>query len=149
MLVISYVKILKLHLFQVKSMNNHCGEGHEMHAGIPVQPPEALGFESLYEQLRQHEAAVSNGKLTIQKEIERFIIARKSLSCDPIQFWRDTTDFPLLRSVAETVLPVPATSAPVERVFSQAGLCCSKRYTLSSAMLIKEVMLRMNKHLLQ
>ena len=40
----------------------------------------------------------------------------------PLDVWRvKSSDYPTLGSLARQVFSVPATSAPVERVFSQAG----------------------------
>lgn len=52
-----------------------------------------------------------------KKELDQFYASRKIVSSEPIQFWKDTKDFLLLKFVAETVLPVAATSASVERKF--------------------------------
>jgi hAT family C-terminal dimerisation region len=42
-------------------------------------------------------------------------------------FWaKKQTDFPLLSEIARSTLCIPATSAPSERVFSQAGLTITK-----------------------
>ena len=43
-------------------------------------------------------------------------------SADPIQFWHTRSGtFPLLTQLARKYLTVPATSAPVERLFNVAG----------------------------
>ena len=47
---------------------------------------------------------------------------------DPLQFWTDGENaYPLLASLAYDLLCIPASSAPVERVFSTAGLISSGR----------------------
>jgi len=69
---------------------------------------------------------------------------------NPVKFWLSkTSEYPLLCRVAVDILCVPATSAAVERVFSQAGLCSSYlRSRLSDQNLETEVMVRVNKKLL-
>jgi hypothetical protein len=43
------------------------------------------------------------------------------MSMDPLEYWKTAHQFPLLVKVAATYLVTPATSAPVERLFSIAG----------------------------
>ncbi len=45
------------------------------------------------------------------------------LPCDnPLSFWKlKENEYPILAQIAKKLFSVPATSAPVERVFSQAG----------------------------
>ncbi len=44
------------------------------------------------------------------------------VTCEPLTFWKvNATKYPKLAKVAKKFLAVPATSAPIERVFSHAG----------------------------
>jgi len=72
------------------------------------------------------------------------LVTRKS---DPFWFWNDhEMAYPKLASLTLRVLAIPATSAPVERLFSQASYASSgKRVNLSGNQLEREVMLKSNK----
>lgn len=48
---------------------------------------------------------------------------------DILQFWRETTEFPMLRKVAKWLLAIPASQASDERVFSSTGSTLSVRRT--------------------
>ena len=57
-------------------------------------------------------------------EVERYFQSVESAAekVDPLTYWIDQEDqYPLLSAVAVDILAIPATSAPVERVFSTAG----------------------------
>lgn len=71
------------------------------------------------------------------------LIDRKS---DPFSFWNNhRIAYPNLASLAGDILAVPATSAPVERVFSRASCVIGKRVKLSGDRLEREVMLKSNR----
>lgn len=66
---------------------------------------------------------------------------------DPIDdYWkRNRDEFPLLFELAMDILTIPATSAPIERVFSQASIAIGvRRVRLTGKNLEKEVMLKCN-----
>ena len=60
-------------------------------------------------------------KLNYEQEFKMYL--SDAYHCEsPLDFWRvKSIDYPTLASLAHKVFSVPATSAPVERVFSQAG----------------------------
>ena len=66
---------------------------------------------------------------------------------DPLTFWIEQENmYPLLAILAMEVLTIPASSTPVERVFSTAGeLSGGKRNRLFNKYLEREVLLRNNK----
>lgn len=68
-------------------------------------------------------------------------------NADPLLFWKvHENEYSNLASVARDVFAVPATSAPVERVFSQASIATNgKRTRLSGKQLEREIMLKTNK----
>jgi len=63
---------------------------------------------------------------------------------DPLQFWLENeSTYPLLASLAYDILSIPASSTPVERLFSTAGLVSSgRRNRISDRSLEREVMLK-------
>ena len=69
-----------------------------------------------------------------------------------LPFWRDLEEkggFPVLCRMARRLLAIPASSAEVERIFSQAGLIISKKRARLSLATIKILMFcRVNRHLL-
>ena len=85
-------------------------------------------------------------------EVERYFQSVESAAekVDPLTYWIDQEDqYPLLSAVAVDILAIPATSAPVERVFSTAGeSTVGKRNRLSDKNLECEVLLRKNRHFL-
>ena len=85
-------------------------------------------------------------------EVERYFESKITLSEreDPITFWvENESSYPLLSAVAIDLLSIPASSAPVERVFSIAGESTTgKRNRLSDKNLEREVIIRNNKHYL-
>jgi zinc finger BED domain-containing protein 1 (E3 SUMO-protein ligase ZBED1) len=74
-----------------------------------------------------------NDHVTAEVNMYRAIAHDKNLRSDTLDWWRKHhRNFPLLAEVARLVLAVPATSAPSERMWSEAGLVVrSKRATLS------------------
>ncbi len=68
-----------------------------------------------------------------------------------LKFWeRNKVRLSRLYAVALQMLAIPATSAPVERMFSQAGLSASgQRNNITPALVEAEVLLRYNKSLLK
>lgn len=73
-------------------------------------------------------------------------------SVDPLTYWEDEQNhqrFPLLSALALDLLCMPASSAPIERVFSTAGeSSVGKRNRLSDLNLEREVLIRKNRHFL-
>lgn len=68
----------------------------------------------------------------------------------PIQFWLNEgkAKYPNLAPIALSYLAVPATSAPVERSFSAAGLALNgKKYRTQEQLLNDKLMVHLNKHL--
>ncbi len=66
---------------------------------------------------------------------------------DPLEdFWaKEVKQFPKLSKVAMSLLVIPATSAPAERIFSQCSLATSgRRGKLEGFNLKREVMLEVN-----
>ena len=83
-----------------------------------------------------------------EKEIERYNQEQfdVKLEDDPLHFWANTKDFPAIASVACDVLCTPASTAPIERVFSTSGESTSgKRNRLADYNLEREVLIRKNK----
>jgi len=66
------------------------------------------------------------------QQLDQYIQAVHQLpeDFDPLQFWIDNESlYPFLASVAVDVLTIPGSSAPIERVFSTAGLCTGENAT--------------------
>ena len=84
-------------------------------------------------------------------EIERYFTTIESAAegVDPLEYWVDLkSTLPLLSKVAVDMLVIPASSTPIERVFSTAGeTSIGRRNRLSDSNLEREIMLK-NKHYL-
>ena len=87
-----------------------------------------------------------------QAEVDHYFETLESLGedADPFTFWLDQASiYPLLSPVAIDVLSIPASSAPVERVFLTAGdSTTGRRNKLSDHNLEREVLLRRNRQFL-
>ena len=60
--------------------------------------------------------------LTPSQELEAYLAESTSRSVSPQSWWESNhARFPLLSEVARSILTVPATSTPSERVFSNAA----------------------------
>ena len=85
-------------------------------------------------------------------EIEHYMSMLESVrdDVDVLQYWVDQQcRFPLISKLALGMLVIPASSAPVERVFSTAGeACIGRRNRLTDSNLEKEVLIKKNKHYL-
>ena len=85
-------------------------------------------------------------------EVERYFDFVQVLaeSVDPLAFWESLMqEYPLISSVALDILTIPASSAPIERVFSTAGESTTgKRNRLADQNLEREILLKKNKHFL-
>ncbi|XP_071166549.1 zinc finger BED domain-containing protein 4-like [Mytilus edulis] len=58
----------------------------------------------------------------VKMEISQYLLEPCDDACDPLKYWNDHTEiYPILTKLAKTYLTIPATSAPVERLFSVAG----------------------------
>ena len=77
-------------------------------------------------------------------EVTRYFETVESLadSVDLLEYWESQShEYPLISAVAVDILAIPATSAPVERVFSSAGeSTAGKRNRLSDKNLEREVL---------
>jgi hAT family C-terminal dimerisation region len=89
--------------------------------------------------------------LTTAALVKKYLDFVKSLNADAAEPWaavRHNKTFERLLPLFERVFCSPATSAPVERVFSHGGLFMRPhRASLSDKMLANLVMLKCNKHI--
>lgn len=85
-------------------------------------------------------------------EVERYFDSVEALAenVDPISYWDGMMqEYPLISSVALDILSIPASWAPVERVFLTAGdSTIGKRNRLADNNLEREILLKKNKHYL-
>ncbi len=120
----------------------------------PEQPPPSKKFRYLssilFEKKKEQASSRSTSPCLMPEQEEVRLYASSELDInediDPLQFWMENeSTYPLLASLAFDVLSIPASSAPVERVFSTAGLVSSgRRNRLSDRNLEREIMLKRN-----
>jgi hypothetical protein len=86
---------------------------------------------------------------TIDNEIQQFRCLSTSGVEDLTAWWRkESSTFPRLATLARCLLPIPATSAPSERVFSIAGLTINaKRASLAPSTVDKIIFVHENAHM--
>jgi len=83
----------------------------------------------------------------IQREMDKYRCTPDApLGSSPFSWWKHhEVEFPLLSNIARSVLHIPATSVPSERVFSAAGdIVTATRNCLSSEIVDVLVFLKQN-----
>uniref|UniRef100_A0A8R1IGR5 Dimer_Tnp_hAT domain-containing protein n=2 Tax=Caenorhabditis japonica TaxID=281687 RepID=A0A8R1IGR5_CAEJA len=84
-------------------------------------------------------------KMSIGSEIQQYCATSPSSTADPFKFWRENQNFPRLKSMAQKLLAVAATSAESERLFSIAGqICVPKRNRIGEGALEKYIFCNAN-----
>lgn len=101
---------------------------------------------------QRRSADLSQDSMRVDAQLESYYVRFSSKSAPPmeneLEFWDNNADYPILKDVAISVLAIPATSAPVERIFSIAGnILADERSRLSDTNLENQVMVRVNKKL--
>ena len=79
-------------------------------------------FDLLFEENKETPNLHSSG---IHGELSIFNATRKPTR-NILEFWRNVTQYKSLRLVARIILSIPATSAGIERLFSECGIILSK-----------------------
>ena len=79
-------------------------------------------------------------------ELQRYLLVKMEPNAKPLDWWkRHESEFPKVAYVARSVLYVPATSMPSERIFSTTGLLINKlRNRLASDLVDAIVFLNKN-----
>ena len=139
-------------------------EGRDSENVAPSPPvPKKLKFSSVKSQYlaRQSTAASGTGSSSSSKSVSNQMAAYLSYDhgeltvkkngeieeIDPFKFWSSvSSEFPALAKLARLVLSVPASSAPVERVFSHAGIIFKPhRRSMSDSKLSQLIYLKVNR----
>uniref|UniRef100_A0A8R1E235 Dimer_Tnp_hAT domain-containing protein n=1 Tax=Caenorhabditis japonica TaxID=281687 RepID=A0A8R1E235_CAEJA len=83
--------------------------------------------------------------VTFVDEIQQYCATPPTSTADPFTFWRENQNFPRLKSMAQKLLAVAATSAESERLFSIAGqICVPKRNRIGEGALEKYIFCNAN-----
>lgn len=134
---------------------SHCDSPLHGSSGEEQGPPPEKRFKHLDKVLQQRikEGLEKSSQLPPGKEeVERYCSSVVTMpeKEDPIKFWiENESHYPLLSITATDLLCIPASSAPVERLFSTTGESTSgKRNRLSDKNLERESLLRKNRHYL-
>ena len=82
----------------------------------------------------------------VSSEIRQYRCESIPVTENPLEWWRDNRDtFPLLSAVAMSLLSIPGTSVPSERVFSTAGdIVTATRSCLDPDLVDKLIFLKKN-----
>jgi hypothetical protein len=99
-------------------------DSEEPPAKVPKISDSLYGYEELNEQ--EEHSPIINWKLDLHSHIARTNSLSESLDASAYWMSQPKSD---LRRIALMILAAPASSAPVERVFSQGGLFCSSKQT--------------------
>lgn len=116
----------------------------------PAKVPRLFAGYRKKSKKKKSEDRASSVKAELKRYIERAQIGdddeEEALPVDCMKFWNEHAQvFPRIYQVAMTVLSVPATSAPVERVFSHGGIIMRPhRARLSSTNLSSLIFLKCN-----
>ena len=113
--------------------------------------PKAKRFKHVARLLeeKQKEPTDEDSSVPVEKaELNEYL--KKPISLeedeDPFKFWTTNTAYASLAPAAKEILVVPASSAPVERIFSTGGEATTgRRNRLTNWNLEREVFLRQNK----
>lgn len=113
-------------------------------AAVNTEPPKKIG-RGMYASLSRPADCSSR-----HSQVDRYLNGEFGLDSsieNPIEFWISRrTQLPVLSRLALKVLSVPATSAPVERVFSHGGLITKpNRASLSDSNITKLILLKCNR----
>lgn len=130
-------------------------EVEEQGSGEVTEPPvkrfKHLSRVSVLLENQRKDKDVSQVSITEEElEIENYMQYQpttENLTIDPLQYWVDKRNqYPKLALIACDILATPASTAPVERVFSSAGETSKgKRNRISQKNLEREIFLRRNK----
>ncbi|CAF3381668.1 unnamed protein product [Rotaria socialis] len=93
--------------------------------------PPVQNLKKLKENLIQkHKPTLSSGIDHTLNEIQNYL--QLDIHCDDVlQFWQSSGDaYPHLKSLAQIILAIPATSTPSEQVFSTTGLILNAKRTM-------------------
>ena len=115
---------------------------------IPAKVPRLL---AKYKSIRGRRK--SGEKESVRTQLQNYLRDEERHGVDAVSFWQDTgaakIQYPSLHALAKYVLCVPATSAPVERIFSRRGIIMRPhRASLSPQMLQTLMFLKCNEHIL-
>lgn len=124
-------------------------------SGVAAEPPTKKTRTGLFSHYRTATASQSPWATclsTASQQLHRYLTVINSEAFDPAanstRLDRLALDFPLLQPLFSRMFCVPASSAPVERIFSQSGIIMSaRRAHMSNAVLETLVFWKCNCHL--
>ena len=78
---------------------------------------------------------------SVDDEVEVFFRTPPTVKCTALEYWctAGERDFPKLAKLSLAVLCIPASSAPIERVFSHGGIMMRPHRASMSASLLQEL----------
>ena len=110
--------------------------------------------DACFIRLNKHYSSLSETHLqpTVEMQLESFLHDEGQHGLDAVAFWQHKNNsslkYPVLKSLAMRVPCVPATSAPVEQVFSQGSIIVQPRRNCLSPEKIQALMsLKCNDHI--
>jgi hypothetical protein len=111
-------------------------------------------YQRLFRQLATQEEQHTNSRSAISSvdnELRSYLLMEQRKVSDPVQFWMSQEQaMPQMSQLALDVFSVTATSAPIERVFSHAGIAThGRRNRLEADSLNAELIMKMNHFLLE
>jgi len=124
--------------------HTHRGQQHESSNTVVSPPCKVRRTSSLFGHYRASPAGSANASDDPAHQLTKYLDFINSENSEEYQL-DVIRDYPLLQPLFERLFSVPASSAPVERVFSQSGLIMSaRRARMSDALLESLVFLKCN-----
>lgn len=104
--------------------------------------------ESLFNEFMDNSDSSEDGN-SVGEEIDRYLNEKiRGLPINVLEYWNQSSSYPTLKTLARRILCVPASSAPIERIFSLAErIFCDRRTHINSKHLDELIFMHKNQNI--